>query len=335
MMEREEIIRLLGTTDADEVRSLLKAADEERRREVGDEVHLRGIIEISNHCERGCRYCGLRSANHALPRYRIPDDEILDLACSVRDTGISTVVLQAGEDPANTTGYICRLVSRIKEATGLVITLSIGERSYEDYRAFKAAGADRYLLKHETASPELYRRLHPDSDYDNRIQCLKWLKALGYETGAGNMVGLPGQTLATLADDILLMRALDIDMIGIGPFIPHPDTPLKGAAAGDLELVLKVIAVTRLVTGNTNIPATTALAALDPEIRLKALAAGANVIMPDFTPVHYKRHYEIYPGRSGVPSDIARVLAGLEKDLAGIDRRIGKGPGDRKSRSKD
>lgn len=334
-MDRDEIIRLLATTDADEVRALLKAADEARRLSVGDEVHLRGIIEFSNHCARNCRYCGLRRGNKALRRYRIPDEEIIELACGVRDAGIATVVLQAGEDPAHTTEHICRLIGRIKDATGLVITLSIGERSFDDYRAFKDSGADRYLLKHETASPELYRRLHPDSDHGNRIQCLRWLKQLGYETGAGNMVGLPGQTLATLADDILLMRALDIDMIGIGPFIPHPDTPLKGAAAGDLELVLKVIAVTRLVTGNTNIPATTALAALDPEIRLKALAAGANVIMPDFTPVHYKRHYEIYPGRSGVPSDIARVLAGLEKDLAGIDRRIGKGSGDRKSRSKD
>jgi len=334
-MDRDEIIRLLGTTDADEVRALLKAADEERRRSVGDEVHLRGIIEFSNHCGRNCLYCGLRRGNETLRRYRIPDEEILELAARVRDAGIATVVLQAGEDPAHTTEYICGLVSRIKAATGLTITLSIGERPYEDYRAFQAAGAERYLLKHETASPELYRRLHPDSDQNNRIQCLHWLKGLGYETGAGNMVGLPGQTLATLADDILLMRELDIDMIGIGPFIPHPDTPLKGAAAGDLELVLRVIAITRLVTGNTNIPATTALAALDPAIRLKALASGANVVMPDFTPARYKQHYEIYPGRSGVSSDIKAVLAGLEKDLSGINRRIGKGPGGRRSRPED
>jgi len=332
-MDRDEIIRLLATTDADEVRALLKAADQTRRRLVGDEVYLRGIIEFSNHCVRNCRYCGLRRGNKALRRYRIPDDEVLDLAARVRDAGIGTVVLQAGEDPAHTAEYICRLVRRIKDATGLTITLSIGERSYGDYRAFKASGADRYLLKHETADPELYRRLHPDSDYDNRIRCLKWLKELGYETGAGNMVGLPGQTLATLADDILLMRELDIDMIGIGPFIPHPDTPLKNAAVGDLGLVLKVIAVTRLVTGNTNIPATTALGALDPEIRLGALASGANVVMPDFTPAHYKQHYEIYPGRSRVSSDIREVLAGLEKDLAGINLCIGQGSGGRRNRS--
>jgi biotin synthase len=333
-MERDEIIRLLGTTDADEVRALLKAADQERRGSVGDEVYLRGIIEFSNHCGRNCLYCGLRRGNKALPRYRVPDDEIIELAGRVRDLGIATVVLQAGEDPAHTTEYICRLISRIKGATGLAITLSIGERSFDDYRAFKDSGADRYLLKHETANPELYRRLHPDSDQRNRIQCLTWLKELGYETGAGNMVGLPGQTLATLADDILLMRELDIDMIGIGPFIAHPDTPLKNTPTGDLDLVLKVIAVTRLVTGNTNIPATTALATLDPEIRLKALATGANVVMPDFTPAHYKRHYEIYPGRSRVSSDIGQVLAILEKDLAGINRCIGHGPGGRRNRSK-
>ena len=152
-MDRDEIIRLLGTTDADEVRSLLKAADEERRCSVGDEVHFRGIVEFSNHCERNCRYCGLRRGNTALRRYRIPDDEIIELAGRVRDLGIATLVLQAGEDPAHTTEYICGLVSRIKNATGLAITLSIGERSFDDYRAFKDSGADRYLLKHESHQP--------------------------------------------------------------------------------------------------------------------------------------------------------------------------------------
>jgi len=328
-MDRAEIIRLLGTTDAVGVRSLLKAADEERRRSVGDEVHLRGIIEFSNHCGRGCRYCGLRRGNKALRRYRIPEDEILEIAGRVRDLGIGTLVLQAGEDPAHTTEYICRLIREIKEATGLTITLSIGERSYEDYRAFKTAGADRYLLKHETSSPELYRRLHPDSDQDGRIQCLRWLKELGYETGAGSMVGLPEQTLEILADDILLMRKLDIDMIGIGPFIPHPDTPLAQASGGNPELVLKMIAVTRLVTGNTNIPATTALAVLDPGLQLKALASGANVIMPDFTPPRYKELYEIYPGRGKLTSDIGSVIAQWETSLRAIGRRIGQGSGGR------
>ena len=329
-MNRDEIIRLLGTTDADEVRALFQAADEERRRSVGDDVHFRGIIEFSNYCERNCLYCGLRRGNKAIARYRIPDDEILELAGSVRDLGIGTVVLQAGEDPTHSTGYICRLISRIKKATGLIITLSIGERPYEDYRAFKAAGADRYLLKHETVSPELYQRLHPDSKYDNRIQCLRWLKSLGYETGAGNMVGLPGQTLKILAEDILLMHEMDIDMIGIGPFIAHQDTPLAHTVSGEPDTVLKMIAVTRLVTRNTNIPATTALAVLDHGLQLKALTAGANVIMPDITPPRYKELYEIYPGRGKLSCDISAVIARWETDLHGIGRRIGRGPGGRR-----
>lgn len=331
-MDRSKIIRLLALTDAAEMEALFQAADQERQRSVGDEVYLRGIIEFSNHCERGCLYCGLRRGNKEIGRYRIPDDEIIQIAGRVRDAGIGTLVLQAGEDPEHTTAYICRLIQRIKQETGLTITLSIGERPYADFQAFKDSGVDRYLLKHETACPELYKRLHPDSDHDNRIQCLRWLKTLGYETGAGNMVGLPGQTIENLADDILLMQELDIDMIGIGPFIAHPQTPLKDAPTGDLDLVLKVIAVTRLVTKTTNIPATTALATLNPQVRLKALASGANVVMPDFTPVHYKQYYEIYPGRSRVSSDIGQVLSRLEQDLAGIGRRIGQGVGERRGR---
>lgn len=326
---RTEIIELLSMNGTDELAWLFRSADMIRKLNVGDAVHLRGIIEYSNHCRRNCLYCGLRRSNGAIARYRMPDDEVVAQALKIRQAGIMTVVLQAGEDDYDSTARVCELVTRIKEATGLTITLSIGERSYADYRAFREAGADRYLLKHETSSPELYKRLHPDSRHDNRLHCLQWLKKLGYETGAGNMVGLPGQTLEILADDILLMRDLDIDMIGIGPFIAHPQTPLADRPTGDIELVLKVIAVTRLVTGNTNIPATTALATLDHQGRLKALQTGANVVMPDFTPAAYKELYEIYPGRGKVAPDIQAFLARLGSDLEAIGRRIGKGRGQR------
>jgi biotin synthase len=319
-LNSKEIVELLSL-QGKETEILLAAADAVRQHYVGDEVYLRGIIEFSNFCERNCLYCGLRNGNSHLPRYRMTEDEIITTAKQIKEMQVPTVVLQSGEDSYFTTDIICRIIQRIREETGLIITLSIGEKSYEDYQAFKNAGADRYLLKHETASAELFQKIRPGCKIESRGQCLQWLKELGFEVGTGNMVGLPGQTLETLADDLLFMKELDADMLGIGPYIAHPDTPLAASPNGDVELTLKVLAIARLITHNTNIPATTALGTLDPNGRLKALQAGANVVMPDFTPLKYKSLYDIYPGRADVGS-AADIIAKLKQDFTSIGRKI-------------
>jgi biotin synthase len=327
----DDIVRLLSSNGKD-TEMLFAAADSVRKEYVGDEVFLRGIIEFSNYCERNCFYCGLRSGNRHLPRYRMTADEIIATAKQIKNMQVPTVVLQSGEDSFFTTDIICLILQRIREETGLIITLSIGERSYEDFQAFKKAGDDRYLLKHETASAELFQQMRPGCKIESRIQCLKWLKDLGFEVGTGNMIGLPRQTLADIADDLLFMKDLDADMMGIGPFIAHPETPLATSPNGDIELTLKVLAIARLITRNTNIPATTALGTLDPNGRLKALQSGANVVMPDFTPQRYKSLYDIYPGRADVGS-AAEIIAKLRQDFTSIGRTILFGSGYRQSKT--
>ncbi len=327
-LSREDLTLLLGLEDAGSLGALGAAADTVRREAVGDAVYLRGIVEFSNFCRQNCLYCGLRRDNRDIARYRMEEDSVLATVHRIRDRDIGTVVLQSGEDPSYTRSDLCRIIGRIKDETGLAVTLSVGERSRDEYRAFREAGADRYLLKHETASPELYRQLRPGCELEQRLRCLKDLRDLGYEVGAGNMVGLPGQTPEILADDLLLLRSLDADMLGIGPFIPHPGTPLAGLPGGDLEKTLRVLALARLLTRNTNIPATTALGTLHPEGRIRALRAGANVVMPDFTPEALRARYDIYPGKSAVPDgDI--LLARLREDMIPLGRQIGAGPGGR------
>ncbi len=326
-LNRKEIIQLL-TLPVNCSPELFYAADKVRKEQVGDEIFLRGIIEFSNHCERNCLYCGLRRGNAKLSRYRMSEDEIITTAKQIKKTGIPTVVLQSGEDSFYSTDVICRLIERIRKETDLIITLSIGERPLNDYKAFRQTGANRYLLKHETASKDLYKYLRPGCNWQNRLQCLRRLKELGFETGTGNMVGLPGQTLEILADDLLFMRQLDTDMLGIGPFIAHPETPFAGIENDDIELTLRVLAIARLLTRNTNIPATTALTTIDPQGRLLALKAGANVVMPDFTPENYKIHYEIYPGRTDVCS-AAEIISKLKEDFQSIGRTVLYSPGNR------
>jgi len=319
-LNRAEIIQLMslpGKYSSD----LFYAADRVRKEQMGDEIFLRGIIEFSNYCERNCLYCGLRKGNSQLSRYRMSEDEIIATAEQIKKTGVPTVVLQSGEDSFYSQDIVSRLIERIRKQTNLIITLSIGERALNDYKAFQQAGANRYLLKHETASLGLYRYLRPGCEWENRMQCLRRLKELGFETGTGNMVGLPGQTPEILADDLLVMKYLDADMLGIGPFIAHPDTPLAGIGHDDLELTLRVLALARLITRNTNIPATTALATLHPQGRLLALQAGANVVMPDFTPEIYKTRYDIYPGRTDVGPAV-EIIGRLEKDFQSIGRTL-------------
>jgi biotin synthase len=274
-----------------------------RGRYAKDAVHLRGIIEFSNHCVRNCLYCGLRRDNRALRRYRMTLREIVEAVRAGAEAGLRTVVLQSGEDPPGGAEDLARIITRLKEEMDVAVTVSVGDRTREDYRVMREAGADRYLLKHESATPALFARLRPGTTLDERKERLFWLKELGYQVGSGNMVGLPGQTLDTLADDILLLRELDVEMAGIGPFIPNSDTPLAECAGGTVEMTLRVLALTRLVVPRAHLPATTALASIHPEGRQLALRSGANVVMPDITPVSYKKLYEIYPNKICVTED--------------------------------
>jgi biotin synthase len=324
-----EILALLSPPSGEAEEDLWQAADRVREKFAGPEVHLRGIIEFSNFCAQNCRYCGLRRENEFLSRYRMAPEEIVAAAEGVKAAGIQTVVLQSGEDSWFTRDRITDLLERIKKRTGLIITLSLGERSYEELSEWKRAGADRYLLKHETASPDRFRDLRPGRELALRLKTLDWLWELNYEVGSGNMVGLPGQTAADLARDIRMFKERDYDMIGIGPFIPHPETPLGKEKGGTIESTLRVLAVTRLLTRNTNLPATTATGILDAQGRRKALLSGANVIMPDLTPGKYRKHYRIYPGREQRKTDL-REIEGL---ILSLDRKVGRGPGGRKRRS--
>ena len=306
-MDKKEIVELLRDQDP---AGVFKRADDIRRIFCGDEVHIRGIIEFSNYCYRGCLYCGLRRGNKNVLRYRMLPDEIVELAKKTIQRGVRTIVLQSGDDFGFDQKMLCGIMGKIKQKNpAIAITLSIGERPLDDYRAFKDAGADRYLLKHETANHRLYERLHPGQTLKRRLGILEYLKKLGYQIGAGNIVGLPGQTLEDLADDILLLKDLDVDMAGIGPFIPKRDTPLKDFPRGSLELTLKVLGIARILTENSHLPATTALATLDPnEGQLLGFRAGANVIMPDFTPEHYRKSYTIYDNKARVDLERAKEL---------------------------
>ena len=319
----DELIGSLSTEDKNGLSSLYAAADRKRKETVGDAVLLRGIIEISNICGQNCQYCGLRKDNHRLQRYRMPEEEIVEAARKIAACQISTVVLQSGEDQMSAE-QICALVRRIKQETGLFVTLSLGDRSYDDYRLFKESGADRYLLKHETSTQKLFEEMRPGSSYEHRRRCLLWLKELGFETGAGNLIGLPGQGINDLAGDLLYLKELQPHMVGIGPFIPHPETPLADFPSGSSEMTLKVVSLARLLLPQANIPATTALGVLDKGGRISALQAGANVVMLDFTPEKYRKYYDIYPGKADVVTELDRYLLVLRQEIMSIGRTVGK-----------
>jgi biotin synthase len=280
---REEIARLLQSEGVHQER-LFEKANEVRERCVGNDVHLRGIIEFSNHCIRNCLYCGLRRDNSVLKRYRMTKAEIVEAAHAGVEAGLRTIVLQSGEDPFFDADLLARIIGEMKDRYDIAVTVSVGDRAKKDYQTIRKAGADRFLLKHETADPELFARLRPGTTLEGRKKHLFWLKELGFQVGSGNMVGLPGQTVETLADDILLMKELDVEMAGIGPFIPNDHTPLAACRRGDVDMTLKTLAVARLVLPFTHLPATTALASIHPEGRQVALKCGANVVMPDITP---------------------------------------------------
>ena len=340
-MTREQILDYLKTTDESHLETLWQTADGVRRQEVGDAVHLRGLLEISNHCIRQCYYCGLQAGNTAVTRYRMPVEEILACAHEGLSFGYGTVVIQAGEDPGLTRQWVADLVRRIKGETPLAVTLSLGERSEEDLAAWRQAGADRYLLRFETSNPTLYQRIHPalPGGAPDRITLLRTIKALGYETGSGVMIGIPGQTWDDLAADIELFRELDLDMIGVGPFIPHGATLLGQPGASTIApeeqvpntelMTYKVMALARLVCPSANIPATTALATLNtPTGRELCLSRGANIVMPNLTPKKYRALYEIYPSKACIDETASDCRACMHGRIRSIGREVGRGRGD-------
>jgi biotin synthase len=317
---------LLACADAD-APALFQAADTVRREHVGDGVHLRGLIEFSNICRRDCRYCGLRSGNPTAVRYRLSPDQIVATAQEAEQLGYPSIVMQSGEDPWFTAERLADIVRRIKATTRVAITLSVGERPEADYRAWREAGADRFLLRIETTDPELFRNLHPDDDLEERKQCLHTLKRLGYQLGSGVMVGLPGQTPELLARDVIWLRELGAEMIGVGPYIPHPQTPMAETVGGTLPRTLRLVAVLRLVFPEAHIPATTAMGSLDPQGREKALQAGANVVMPNVTPTDVRDKYQIYPGKICLADDARHCRGCIAGRIRAIGRTVASGPG--------
>ena len=321
-MEKEDIIKELES-DSNE---LFKKADEIRKQYVGDKIHLRGLIEFSNFCARTCKYCGLRYENKNITRYRLSAEEIIQLAKAGKNAGLQTIVLQSGEDNYFNQTTLCNIIENIKKLD-VAVTLSIGEKTYKEYKAYKDAGADRYLLRIETTNKNLYKNLHPNMSFENRMECLYKLKELGYETGTGSLVGLPNQTIESLADDILFFKKLDADMIGIGPFIPHPETPLGNSNIDlikNLDLSIRVMAITRILLKDINIPATTAMETIHPDGRILALNSGANVVMPNITDDIHKKEYKIYPDKN------CDSLDSLANKLLNIGRTISKTKGFRK-----
>lgn len=318
-MNKNEILNILSDNSKNDW--LFKEADRIRHENVGDEVHLRGLIEFSNICKRQCKYCGLQSGNKEIERYRILKDEILLYTQKAVKMGYRTLVLQSGEDEYYDTDKMVEIIREIKK-NDVALTLSIGEKTYDEYKAFKEAGADRYLLRIETTDKKLYQEMHPGVNIENRFRCLYDLKSLGFETGSGCLVGLPNQTIESLADDILFFKELDADMIGIGPFIPHEQTPLKDAEQGDFWLALKVMALTRINLPNINIPATTAMETLNPNGRIIALQSGANVVMPNVTSKEYRAKYEIYPGKICINENPEQCRGCIEGKIKAIGRTI-------------
>ena len=338
--KRRELLNWLREEDPERLEELWHLANETRRANVGDAVHLRGLIEISNHCVRRCGYCGLRVNNKPLVRYRMEAGEILEAALQAVTFGYGTVVLQAGEDFGITEEWMADIIRKIKGETPLAVTLSLGERTEKELQAWREAGADRYLLRFETSDQSLFKSIHPPlgNQSCDRITLLRLLKKLGYQVGSGIMVGLPGQTYASVLNDILLFRELDLDMIGIGPFIPHPDTPLgkesqnRETAIDDQTpntelMVYKAVALTRLVRPDANIPATSALATVNKRNgRELGLKRGANVFMPNLTPLKYRRLYEIYPAKACIDETGSTCNGCLSGRILKIGRYVGSGP---------
>lgn len=318
----EELKELLQTAEFDKL--LFAAADRIRRSIYGDEVYIRGLIEFTNYCKNDCLYCGIRRSNKNATRYRLSRGEIMECCREGYALGFRTFVLQGGEDPHYTDQMMCEIISDIRHAfPDCAITLSIGEKSRAAYQAFFNAGANRYLLRHETADRKHYEKLHPTAmSFSRRLQCLFQLKEIGYQVGSGFMVGSPYQTTTNLITDLRFLQKLQPDMIGIGPYISHPATPFAAHANGAAELTLRLVAILRLFFPHALIPATTALGTIHPRGRELGLQAGANVVMPNLSPCKFRKYYDLYADKICTGEESAQCRACLENRVKSAGYRI-------------
>ena len=330
-LSKSEYLELLQYWENEEVVKRLRTeAVRLRKQYYGDKVFTRGLIEFTNYFKNNCYYCGIRNGNRHVDRYRLTEDEILECCQTGYELGYHTFVLQGGEDPYYHDERMEHIIRAVKnQFPDCALTLSLGEKSYESYRRFREAGADRYLLRHETADETLYRSLHPSSmSLKARKQCLFDLKELGYQVGAGFMVGAPGQTLEHLAEDLVFLQELQPQMIGIGPFVPHHDTIYAEEKAGSVELTLFLLSVIRIMFPKVLLPATTALGTMDPRGREKGLAAGANVVMPNLSPVKNRKLYELYDNKICTGEEAAECRGCLGRRVASAGYRLVEDRGD-------
>jgi len=323
-LTEEEYLFLLDNRTDDMAEELARRAVAVRKRIYGNTVFIRGLIEISNICKNDCLYCGIRRSNRNCERYRLLPEEILDCAKHGYRLGFRTFVLQGGEDPFFTDDVLCPLITQIKEACpGSAVTISMGERGEDSFRRLRAAGADRYLLRHETADEVHYGKLHPpEMSFRNRMECLQALRRAGYQVGAGFMVGSPFQTNRELAKDLLFIGEFHPEMCGIGPFVPHRETPFADCPPGTLELTCFLLSLIRLIRPPVLLPATTALGTIAPDGREKGILSGANVVMPNLSPGSVRKQYELYDGKICTGEEAAECLGCLARRMESVGYRI-------------
>lgn len=322
MAEKKDIIAIIENNSNDEY--LFESADKIRKQIYGKDVYIRGLIELSNYCKNNCLYCGIRRDNHKINRYRLTEQDILLCCDTGYELGFRTFVLQGGEDSFFSDSVLCSIISKIKgKYPNCAVTLSLGERTEESYKALFNAGADRYLLRHETATKSHYKKLHPEEmSFDNRIECLKTLKKIGFQTGAGFMVGSPFQTHDNLVEDLLFIKKLEPEMVGIGPFISHNETPFKDFKNGTLRDTLVMVALTRILLPHALIPSTTALGTINPKGRELGLKAGANVVMPNLSPVKFRKLYSLYDNKICMGDEAAECRKCLERRVESAGYKI-------------
>ena len=324
IVDKEELRMLLETTDSDALEYLRHRAEMVRKKIYGDNIYIRGLIEFTNYCKNDCYYCGIRRSNYYADRYRLSKKDILSCCKAGYELGFRTFVLQGGEDNYYTEERICDIIRTIREEfPDCAITMSIGEKDEMFYRAMYEAGADRYLLRHETADEVHYGRLHPkELSLRNRKQCLYMLKEIGYQVGCGFMVGSPWQTTETLLEDLAFIQELKPHMVGIGPFIPHKDTPFGDKVQGSLELTLRLLSIIRLMHPHVLLPATTALGTIDPTGREKGILAGANVVMPNLSPIGVRKKYALYDNKICTGDEAAECRFCMESRMNNIGYRV-------------
>lgn len=328
----EGLLEIIETIDASSAQYLFEKALDKKSIYYKDTVFMRGLIEFTNYCKQNCSYCGIRGKNDKVDRYRLSKEMILHCCEEGYALGYRTFVMQGGEDPFFTDDVLTDIIRAIKSRyPDCAITLSVGERTRESYAALKEAGADRYLLRHETASKPLYDALHPGMSFENRRDCLYTLKELGFQVGAGFMVGLPNQTPKDLVADLRFIKTLKPEMVGIGPYIPHDETPLCGAKGGTVEETLIMVALARLLLPEALLPSTTAMGTLDPKGREKALKAGANVVMPNLSPTDVREKYELYKDKICTGDEAAHCRQCIEGRIKSAGFRVDMGRGDHAS----